>query len=244
MKIMGKIIGKIIGGLALATTLTFNGFAQDDKAQANSANNRNVGTFSKVDISGGMDVYLTEGNSENIKIEAKGIDLDKIITEVNGDELKISMKNGGNWSWGKDVEIKVYVTYRTLKSISSSGSSDVFCKSKLKNESMNISVSGSGNLTAEMEVKDLEVRVSGSSDIRLAGKADTQDITISGSGDFKGGDLEGKNVKVKVSGSGDASVWANESIEARVSGSGDISYKGNPSKEISKVSGSGSVRKS
>jgi hypothetical protein len=50
-------------------------------------------------------------------------------------------------------------------------------------------------------------------------------------------------VKVRISGSGNASVWANESIEAKISGSGDIDYRGNPNKEITKISGSGSINK-
>ena len=214
MKTIGKIIGKIIANVALSTTLMFSAFAQE-----NTGNERKLDSFSKVNISGGMDVYMTEGSSESVKIEAKGVDLDKIITEVKGEELRISIKNGVDmWSWGKNAEIKVYVTYRNLKAIASSGSSDVVCKSKLKNESFDISISGSGDLMAEMDVKNLEINISGSADMRLQGKADSQNIAISGSGNFKGEDLEGKAVKVRVSGSGDATVWANESIEARVSG--------------------------
>jgi hypothetical protein len=239
-----KIVSKIIGGFAFATTLAFSTL-NTFNASAQENNNRNVGSFSSVDISGGMDVFLTEGSTESVKVEVKGIEAEKVLTEVKGEALKISLKikNGFSWSWGKGVEIKVYVTYRKLKAISSSGSSDIICNSKLKNESFEIALSGSGDLKASLETANLEVSVSGSADIDLEGKADVQNIAISGSGNFKGRDLEGKEVKVRISGSGDATVWANESIEAKVSGSGDVTYKGNPSKEVSKVSGSGTIKK-
>lgn len=237
-----KIVSKIIGGFAFATTLAF-GTLNTFNASAQENNDRNVGSFSSVDISGGMDVFLTEGSTESVKVEVKGIEAEKVLTEVKGEALKISIKNGFSWSWGKGVEIKVYVTYRKLKAISSSGSSDIICNSKLKNESFEIALSGSGDLKASLETANLEVSVSGSADIDLEGKADVQNIAISGSGNFKGRDLEGKEVKVRISGSGDATVWANESIEAKVSGSGDVTYKGNPSKEVSKVSGSGTIKK-
>jgi hypothetical protein len=46
---------------------------------------------------------------------------------------------------------------------------------------------------------------------------------------------------VKCAGSGDMEIVSHQSLKARVSGSGDIEYKGNPSKEDTKVSGSGSI---
>ncbi|MGV6832311.1 MAG: GIN domain-containing protein, partial [bacterium] len=49
------------------------------------------------------------------------------------------------------------------------------------------------------------------------------------------------NTVVSVAGSGDAEVVCRESLKARVAGSGDIEYKGNPAKEDTKVSGSGSI---
>jgi hypothetical protein len=241
MKSTEKIIGKIIGIFAIVlifASITFNSLAQE-------TTERNVGSFESIDVSGAMDVFLTEGTTENVKIEAKGIELDKILTEVKDQTLKISMKNqSGNWSWGKNVEIKVYVTYRKLNAISNRGSSDIIGNSVVKNETMDISLSGSGDIKMALDVKSLSVSVSGSSDIRVEGTATKQEIRISGSGNFDGKNLEGKEVKVQVSGSGDATVWATEMIDAKVSGSGDVSYKGNPSKEISKVSGSGTIRKS
>lgn len=225
--------------VAAVVTYSFSSHAQEK-----SSADRNLSSFNAVAVSGAMDVFLTEGDAEKAHIEAEGIEIDEITTEVNGDELKIGIKSkNGMWSWNNKMKVKVYVTYRQLKAVKSSGSSDIFCKSTIKSDDFSINISGSGDLTGEMNVKNLTVTVSGSADVTMSGKAETQDVVISGSGDFKGGDLQGKFVKVKISGSGDAKVWAEESIEARVSGSGDVVYKGNPSKEISKVSGSGTIRK-
>lgn len=64
---------------------------------------------------------------------------------------------------------------------------------------------------------------------------------VAGSGDFHGFDLEANHTEVSVAGSGDAEVVSKQSLKARVAGSGDIQYKGNPTKEDTKVSGSGSI---
>ena len=237
-----KNISKIIGSFVVAASLlcgTLQCFGQETQE-------RKVSSFSSVKVTGSMDVFLTEGSTETVKVEVKGIEADKISTEVEGETLVIKMKNrDGDWNFysSKNTFVKVYVTYRALKAVANSGSSDIVCQSTIKSPSFDINLSGSGDFKADLDVKNLEVSVSGSADITLKGKAETQAIAISGSGDFEGQSLEGNNVTVRVSGSGDVNVWAKESIEARVSGSGDIIYKGNPSKEISKSSGSGTIRK-
>ncbi|MCO4821981.1 MAG: DUF2807 domain-containing protein, partial [Flavobacteriaceae bacterium] len=53
--------------------------------------------------------------------------------------------------------------------------------------------------------------------------------------------LQSNHTEASVAGSGDIEIVSNKSLKARVSGSGDIEYKGNPDKEDSKVSGSGSI---
>ena len=75
----------------------------------------------------------------------------------------------------------------------------------------------------------------------IKGKTNNLNARVVGSGDFHGFSLEANNTVVSVTGSGDAEVVSNEIIKARVTGSGDIEYRGNPSKEDTKVSGSGSI---
>ncbi len=75
----------------------------------------------------------------------------------------------------------------------------------------------------------------------LKGKTNNLDVRVAGSGDIHGFGLQANHTTVSIAGSGDASVVSNESLKARVSGSGDIEYKGNPTKEDTKVSGSGSI---
>jgi hypothetical protein len=86
------------------------------------------------------------------------------------------------------------------------------------------------------------VSIAGSGDFSASGSAPTQKYSISGSGDIRAIKLEGKDVTVKIAGSGDARVWAKDTLTASIAGSGDITYAGDA--KISKsVAGSGSVSK-
>ena len=51
-----------------------------------------------------------------------------------------------------------------------------------------------------------------------------------------------ENVKVEISGAGDADVYASVKLYVRASGAGSVIYKGNPGINQS-ISGAGSVKK-
>ena len=50
-----------------------------------------------------------------------------------------------------------------------------------------------------------------------------------------------KTTKITINGSGNAKVWASESISAVINGSGDIEYYGDPINVKNKVNGSGNI---
>ncbi len=207
------------------------GFAQTE--------NRQIGEFSQVSVGGSFDVYLKQGSKAEVKIEAGSVKLEDIITEVSGDKLTIKLRDR---LWNINGRAgKIWLTYTNLKEINSSGSSDIQAEGKIKSEELRISLSGSGNIEAEVELKRLDLSISGSADAKISGKTQEQEITISGSGELKAVDLESEKAEIKISGSGNATVYVKEEIEARTSGSGKIKFKGNPSKQITKSSGSGSV---
>jgi len=203
---------------------------------------RNLSSFDEVGVSGNLDVYLERGNNESVRIEVRGIDPSEIRTEVRDGKLKIYRKS--RIRWGGNVKGKIYVTYRNLRGLQSSGSSDIYGYDPINAEQFKIGCSGSGNITLDdLNANELTVHVSGSSDIRLAGNVDSQELHISGSGDYDAFDLECRETTISISGSGNAEVVAHQSLKVSVSGSGDVRYIGNPDYMDSSSSGSGSIRK-
>lgn len=181
---------------------------------------RNLSSFDKIAISGGFDaVILQEGGSESVSLDVSGVDADKITTEVKGSTLEIGMKKGSY----KDFKARITVTYRNLKEVASSGSTDIEATSVLKGDKFRIATSGSGDFKGSFDVKDLDVAISGSSDMTLKGKANNQKIAISGSGDIQAEDLKGSQADVAISGSGDVALGVDGPVKTAVSGSGRVS---------------------
>jgi hypothetical protein len=205
---------------------------------------RHLSGFHAVDVAGSFDVYITQGATESVKVEAPGDIMDHIKTVVEDGTLRIYNKNDGfHWGdlWGHHPKIRVYVVIKDVDAIAVTGSGDAFFKEGIRASSLKLNVSGSGDMTGHVDAKTLESDISGSGDMKLSGHADNSTVSVVGSGDFSARSLTTASTTVHVSGSGDASIYASEKIDASVVGSGDVSYSGHPKSVHKNKSGSGDI---
>ena len=200
---------------------------------------REVSNFDKISVSGSFDIDLVKGNEGLIKIKIEKNLLPYLITEVENGKLKIRWKRGTNVNTNRGVHLIVH--FKEINDIASSGSSDINSNDLIKTDNLGVAVSGSGNISLQVDVDELNARVSGSGDLEFKGTADNFKAAMSGSGDIEAFSLETNTANLKISGSADITISVKEELYARVSGSGDITYKGNPKIEDIKVSGSGEV---
>ena len=219
-------------------------WGNNDKIEGNGnikTEKRNVSEYDQVALSGFFDVFLEKGTEGKLTIEAESNFLDYIVTEVEGDKLIIKTKKGYNLRPSRNMIVKITVPFKDLDEVSLSGSGDIVSNAVIKARNFKSYISGSGDITLEVDADDVDTALSGSGDIKLSGKTNKLSAKVSGSGDVDCYNLKAKNVEAKVNGSGDVKVYASEKLYARVSGSGDIDYKGNPSTVDKKVGGSGDI---
>ncbi len=205
---------------------------------------RTTANYDAITVAGWFDVELVDGPEGKLTLKGEENLLEYIETEVKDGKLTIKVEKGIDLSpstWKEGIFITVPV--ESVNSVTLSGSGDIVGKKKIKAATFDTNISGSGNITLNMDAESVSATVSGSGDINLNGRTTDLNVQVSGSGDVKAYDLEADNVNVSVSGSADVKVTANETLKARVSGSGDVSYRGNPKKVDSKSSGSGDVSK-
>lgn len=234
--------------LSLVLLLTASCSAQWGKRIKGNGNmttiERSVGEYEAISLSGWFDLDLVAGKEGEIKLEGESNLLEYIKTEVKNGKLTIKVEKGYNLkpsSWNDGIRITVPV--ESINSVALSGSGDIVGKTTIKVDDFRTAMSGSGDITLDVESNSIDASMSGSGDITLSGNTTDFDATISGSGDIKAYALNADNVDATISGSADIRVTANKMIKARVSGSGDISYRGNPEKVDTKASGSGDITK-
>ena len=199
---------------------------------------RDVGNFSKIYIGGAFDVYLSQGSSNEVVVEATSSDMDDIITEVSGGKLQIKTRKGS-----RNVKGDIYITFKDIDEIHSSGASNVESRTVIKSNNFEVRSSGAGEMALELDVDDIEISSSGASTMTLSGSAGKQDISLSGAGSIRAFDLKGKSADVTASGAGDIRINVNGTLNVRSSGASSVRYKGNPDVESVKISGAGSVKR-
>jgi hypothetical protein len=184
--------------------------------------------------------HVQQGSRFKVEIDGDEDDLDRLEVEVKGNRLVISTKRG-NWNWNSG-KIEARITMPEIEGLSVSGSGELVTNGRLNVADLDMSVSGSGDLRVELDGSLIEASISGSGKIIAGGTATEIDLSISGSGKFDGEDLKAQKVKARISGSGNAKVYASEEVDATISGSGTVYYKGDPERKFSKASGSGKLR--
>ncbi|WP_217601755.1 head GIN domain-containing protein [Chitinophaga sp. GbtcB8] len=202
---------------------------------------RSVGEFKTLSVKGSMNVYVTQGPVKSAVIEAEDNIIPLILLEKEGDELVIRTKPHTNIDTKRDM--KVYVTTPDLSDIRLAGSGDIKLENQISNrDAIEVSVSGSGNVSGALNAPHVKGSISGSGDMSLSGESKELEIGIAGSGNFKGEDLMAETANINIAGSGNANVHASVTLDAKIAGSGNVYYKGSP-QVSSKVVGSGSVIK-
>jgi hypothetical protein len=194
-------------------------------------------------MEGFFDVELVSGTEGSITITGEENLIPHIITEVNGNELIITTENGYNLKTSKRTGILVQVPFESLDEVSLTGSGDIISKDVIKTTTFTTNLTGSGDIHLKLEAESVEGKLVGSGDIMLQGNSQNVIYKLTGSGDIEAFDLKAIDADAMISGSGDINLYCDGSLKARISGSGDVNYRGNPSKEDSKVAGSGDVSK-
>ena len=203
---------------------------------------RHVSEFKNVEVGGAAKVLVSQGDHSSVKIETDENLLQYIEVSQVGDKVEIREKHGYNLKPTHDI--RIYVTAPVFRSIDASGACDILGQSKITNpESLEMHVSGAGDIKMDIDAPQLSAEVTGSGSIYLKGQTKDVTLDLTGAGHAHCFDLLAENTKVEISGAGSAEVYASVKLDAQVSGAGDVRYKGNASDVNQHVSGAGSVKK-
>ncbi|WP_181304819.1 head GIN domain-containing protein [Rufibacter sp. XAAS-G3-1] len=205
---------------------------------------RTVAPFKKIGLAYPANVILRKGDTQSVKVEGDAEQLDQLITEVEDGKLTIKRKNRqySNDGSSNNKRVNIYITVPQVEGLSVSGSGKIRSEDTFKSNSLDLAVSGSGNIQLTANAENVTSRISGSGSIELKGQGKQTTVAVSGSGAMRGYDFTTSDAQVSISGSGSCEITATNRLKSSISGSGRVLYAGSPSVD-SRVSGSGSVKK-
>jgi len=204
-------------------------------ASAQTSQQRDISSFTKLEVSGATTVVFTQGEPATVKVTAGESELDNVQTTVENDVLNIRSK--GNFRG----PVKVYVTGPALKEITVSGASKVSIPDTLKTETLEINATGASTVKGIVKTSSVSISASGASGVELSGITKASQSTISGASVLKAYDLLSDNTRITTSGASSAKVYASQKITADATGSSSVKFKGNPEDVSAEASTSSSI---
>jgi hypothetical protein len=200
------------------------------------------GHFNRIQVSHGIDLYLSQSENEAIAVSASEDRFrSSIRTEIKNGVLMISYQGDRLMNMG-NKKLRAYVSFKNLRFIEASGSCDVLAQGVIAVPALTLELSGSSDFKAAIKVDELRINLSGSSDVNISGSASTVKIQSSGASDVKAYGLIAETCTAETSGASDIQITVNKELSAEASGSSYIYYKGNPAVKEKQVSGSSKIR--
>jgi hypothetical protein len=224
---------------------------------------RRVDNFDKISIRSAITAYIRQGDKNEVTLEGDSKTLEKVITEVQGEELIVRRdQNWGSWNQ-RDGMVTAYITVKSLKELEASGASTIRGETDFKtSENFELEASGASKIELDLSTRRLKTEVSGASKIelkltadeirsdisgastlRISGKVARQEIEVSGASTYKAGDVESKRAEIDASGASSIEIWISDEIIAELTGASNLRYKGNPSRSETYSTGGSSVKK-
>jgi hypothetical protein len=240
--ILKPILTLIISINLLACTThvkTGDGSQEVNKNGSEVSETRQVAAFNKIEMDGVFNVFLRQGDTESLIIEADKAVAANIISEVQNQTLILKMQD--DTDFGNIDPVKIYLQVRDLQSLTNKGVGTIKCEQALKLNKFVLSCEGVGAIDFTLSANTLIVTSETVGAITLAGKVTEADITHNGVGVLKAFDLLTRNLKLSSNGVGAAEVYASESIDIDANGVGSVHYKGNPAIKNIKSEGIGKV---
>jgi len=195
--------------------------------------------FNSIKATEGLDVYLTQGDSESIEVQADENLHDIILTEVRDGTLYIHTKENIAYSSSQ----KVMVTFDDIENITSTSGSDVYSTNTIKTDRLHLKSTSGSDMELDIDANTVICKATSGSDLKLSGKTNKLVAESTSGSDIKAQELKAKTCDAKATSGSDIKLYADKEIVARATSGGDITYYGNPEKVETSDGVSGSIRK-
>jgi hypothetical protein len=187
---------------------------------------RSVGSFSSVDVSGGIDVYVKQDSVASVRVEADENLLEYVHINTDNGTLEIKEERGFNLQSSKGI--KVYVSGPSFKHFEASGACGIYSENKISSSNdISMNATGASSITMELHAPNVKADLTGASHIRLNGETKTFSADGSGASGLKCFELMTEETDVEISGASHAEVFASVKLDLHASGASTVKYKGN-----------------
>jgi hypothetical protein len=182
------------------------------------AESRTLETCTGVTIRSVGEVYLTQSETQSIRVEADDNILSRVTTENQNGILMVGLKDGSY----SNTTVRIYVSLNSIRFLSIEGAGDIEAVSPITFPVLSCIINGAGNIT-------------------LRGQGDDIACILNGAGNFNAKLFTAKNITAILNGAGNCTATVTDKLDATVNGVGSVTYYGNPATVKTVIAGTGRI---
>lgn len=200
---------------------------------------RNVGSFTGVRVTSGMNVHFVQGEETKVVVVADKNLQELIETTVSGGTLEIKALAS---IWNATSK-KVIVTTPGVQEIQGTAGSNIYTDGRMFVDKLTLKASAGSNLKMELEGQTVEVSVSSGANVFLEGKANNLTVRTSSGANLKAEQFHAEISDIKVSSGANVWITTMKDLTAHASSGGNVFYYGSPDRANTSSSSGGNVTK-
>ncbi len=179
---------------------------------------RTVETCEGVTIKSVGEVYVTQSETQSIRVEADDNIMSSVVSENQSGILVEGLKDGSY----SNTTVRIYVSLKNIRFLTIEGAGNIETVSPITFPSLSCIINGAGNIT-------------------LRGQGDDISCILNGAGNFNAKLFTAKNFSVILNGAGNCTATVTEKLDATVNGVGTVTYYGNPASLKTVIAGIGHI---
>jgi hypothetical protein len=200
---------------------------------------RQIGPFNSLIVSGKLEVYLEQGETDQVIIESADYPEGELNISLKGSTLKLSLVDG--WIKG-DRRLRLRVQYRSLDEIRVLAGAAVSSREVITADRLELKAGSGAEVDLQLEVNTLESAATEGARMELSGTVKNQYATANTGGEYDASRLASDHTEVKSNTGGLARVVANEHLDAVANTGGRIQYSGDPQEKYTRSNLAGEIR--
>ncbi len=140
-----------------------------------------VGNFDELSVSDDFKVYITFGNTEEVRLEVDANIEDRVVITNSGNTLSIEIE--GNVSLRGDLKLEAYISTEFLSKIRGRGDAEIYLENEWNQEDIEVDLSSDSRLSGPIQANRLTVDLSSDAEMELTDLLIAESVSLDLSSD-------------------------------------------------------------
>jgi hypothetical protein len=214
------LLGALIASLFSSCTYAHRSNSENEKTETISTE-----YFNKIVVKGAYDIRLIQSETPQLTITSDKATFDNIDTSVHDSTLYVKLYR---YNVKPTPIIELEIACNNIEKLRVEGGIVLETEGYIETKDFDLHIEGGTDADIKIKADNIRLRTAGGVNIEFEGICNDLNIHSEGACNIDAATLRAETVRCKLSGAGNATVYASDYLDAHIEGVGLISYRGNP----------------